>query len=71
MPSDCQCSSACETRIVTKVLNNKEATRRLERLEREVSELRQQNSLLNQKLKKANVSKKKIIADLKKHLDRT
>jgi len=70
MPSDCQCSSACETKIVTKVLNSKEATRKLERLEREVKKLRDDNANLERKLKRASVNKKKIVAELKKQLER-
>ena len=70
MPSDCQCSTACETRIVTKVLNNKQATRRLERLEKEVKKLRSENVTLKTKLSKASVKKKDLVSKLKKQLDR-
>jgi len=70
MPSDCQCSTACETRIVTKVLNNKQATRRLERLEKEVKKLRLENVTLKTKLSKASVKKKDLVSKLKKQLDR-
>jgi hypothetical protein len=72
MPSDCQCSNACQTEYIERkvVLGNKEATRKLRKLEREVEELKAQNSLLRRELKTAKISKKKIVGDLKRHLDR-
>lgn len=71
MPSDCQCSTACEveTRTITKVLNNKEATRLLRKLKEENAELKAQNALLKRSLENHKVSKKKIINKLKKQLD--
>jgi len=68
MPSDCQCSTHVETKIVKEVLNNKEATRRLKRLEEEVAELKQKNASLTRRLRVAKVSKKQIVDDLKKKL---
>jgi cell division protein FtsB len=74
MPSDCQCSTACDvrtvTKTVTKVINNKEATRRIKRLEKEVKALKDENAVLKSRAKNRLVSKKKIVSDLKKHLDR-
>ena len=69
MPSDCQCS-ACSTKIVKEVLNNKDATKRLRRLEKEVEELREKNKQLERRLKKVSISKRDIVRDLKKHLDK-
>lgn len=72
MPSDCQCSTACDTKVVKvkEVLNNKKATALLKKLEREVTDLKKKNSSLKTKLTRATTSKKGIIKDLKKHLDR-
>jgi len=71
VPSDCQCSSACHTEVRTevKVLNNKQATTRIQRLEREVEKLVSENSHLKRRLRKAKISKKGIIEDLKAQLD--
>lgn len=72
MPSDCQCSTACgtETIVKTKVISNKEATRRLEILEHEVKALKNENSNLRTSLRRAGISKKKIIKDLRDQLDK-
>jgi len=70
MPSDCQCSTACDCGVVTKVINNKEATKRLKRLEKEVEDLKEENIDLKRRLKRANINKKKIVNDLKNRLDR-
>jgi hypothetical protein len=72
MPSDCQCATAVETRTVTieKVLNNKQATRKMRRLEEEVAILRNENAGLKRRLQKASVSKERILKDLKSKLDR-
>lgn len=70
MPSDCQCSTACETVIKTKVISNREATRRLKRLEDEVANLKGENIRLKTRLKRTDISKKEIIADLKNHLNK-
>jgi hypothetical protein len=71
MPSDCQCSTnQVETRVVKEVLNNKQATARLRRLEKEVGALKEKNSRLEMRLRKANISKKKILSDLKSHLNK-
>jgi len=71
MPSDCQCSTAC-TQIVEKkvVLNNKEATKKLRRLEDEVESLKRENATLKRKLTRATVNKKKLVSDLKRQLDK-
>lgn len=71
MPSDCQCSAACHTEIRTevKVLNNKQATTRIKRLEREVKELIRKNSHLRQRLGRAEIKREKIVSDLKSQLD--
>ena len=71
MPSDCQCSGACTTEIktVTKVLNNKEASKRLEKLEREVKVLKSSNSTLKSQLSRAKTSKKTLVKKLKDRLD--
>ncbi len=71
MPSDCQCSTACNTTVVkTEVLNNKKATQRLKRLELEVVKLKDANSRLKTRLRKADVSKKKIVDDLRARLNK-
>jgi len=70
MPSDCQCATACETKTVTKVLNNKQATARLRKLEREVKDLKKENSGLKARLTKATAKKRSIVKSLKNHLDR-
>lgn len=70
MPSDCQCSTACETKVVTKIISNKEADRRLKRLKKEVEKLTEENWILRSKLKKATTNKKKLIQNLKNHLDK-
>ncbi len=72
MPSDCQCSSACSTETITveKVLNNKQATRKLRRLEEEVAILKDENTGLKRRLRKASINKEKILKDLKSNLDR-
>lgn len=71
MPSDCQCSSDRETIVYKeKLVGKKEAIRRIERLEREVSELKLENSDLRRRLRRATVKKSKIVSDLKRQLDR-
>ena len=69
MPSDCQCSTACDVRVETKVLNNKQATRKLKELEAEVTALEEENQTLKRRLRKARVSKKSLVKKLKNHLD--
>ena len=72
MPSDCQCSAPCRTEVRTevKVLNNKRATARIKRLEKELEELIKENASLRRRLRSAKVDRKKIISDLKSQLDR-
>ena len=72
MPSDCQCSSACGVveKEVVKVLNDKQATRRIRELEEEVERLLADNSLLSKKLRRESTSKKDLIKKLKDGLDR-
>ncbi|HEC66271.1 hypothetical protein LCGC14_1339200 [marine sediment metagenome] len=71
MPSDCQCStSSVETITVEKVLNNKQATRKLRRLEREVEALENENTGLKRRLRKASINKEKILKDLRSKLDK-
>ncbi len=71
MPSDCQCSTP-RTEYVDriKVLNNKDATRRIARLEEQVKALKSENAVLKRKANRKLKSKKQIISDLKKQLDR-
>ena len=72
MPSgDCQQCSTPNEVIVTKmkVINNKEATRRLRKLEAEVEELKASNSSLKYRLTKATKKKKDIVKELTKHLN--
>lgn len=71
MPSDCQCSSAChtETREITKVINSKEGTKRIARLERELEKLVEENSDLRRRLRKSTVNKKHLIDKIKSGLD--
>lgn len=70
MPSDCQCGSACDCTIVKKeVIGNKEATRRLKKLEDEVKELKSENRQLKAKLEKKTKTRGQIIKELKRHLD--
>ena len=71
MPSDCQCSSCTQTevRTVTKVLNNKQASVRLKRLEEEVKQLKASNSTLKSQLSRAKTSKKTLVKKLKDRLD--
>ena len=72
MPSDCQCSTACthHTEVVkeVKVLNNKEATRKIKKLEKEVEELRMENARLATEAKKNKMTKKKLVDQLEKKL---
>ncbi len=72
MPSDCQCSSACSTETITveKVIGNKQATRKILRLEEEVEILKYKNSSLRQRLRKASINKEKILKELRSKLDR-
>lgn len=72
MPSDCQCSNACacETKIIKEVLNDREATRKLRQLEREVKTLREENRNIKARLKKKAISKKSLVKKLKDQLDR-
>lgn len=72
MPSDCQCSTACDTKVVKvkEVLNNKKATALLRKLEKEVEALKNENSRLESRLSRGALSKKDIIKSLKKHLDK-
>lgn len=70
MPSDCQCATACETKVVTKVLNNREATKKLNALKEEVKRLKLENTKLASRLSKARISKREIISRLKKQLDK-
>lgn len=71
-PSDCQCSTACDTKVVKvkEVLNNKKATALLRKLEKEVEALKNENSRLESRLSRGALSKKSIIKSLKKHLDK-
>lgn len=71
MPSDCQCSTACDvqTKYVEKVLNNKQATEKLKKLEIEVRNLKTENNRLKTRLNKATVNKNTIIKKLKQQLD--
>jgi hypothetical protein len=70
MPSDCQCSNACDcqTIVKTKVLNNKEATRKIARLEEEVALLKYENDRLK-RASKRRLPKKELVNKLKKMLD--
>lgn len=70
MPSDCDCSHHTETITVEKVIGNKQATRKIQRLEEEVERLKYKNSSLRQRLQKASISKGKILKELKSKLDR-
>ncbi len=70
MPSDCQCSTHTEPVVVEKVLNNKQATRKMRRLEEEVEILKYENSSLKQRLRKASINKEKILKELRSKLDR-
>lgn len=71
MPSDCQCSTPQEIIVERKVvLNNKQATARLRKLEKEVKALRRENSGLKTRLTKATAKKADIIKSLKSHLNR-
>ena len=65
MPSDCQCSSSS---VEVRVIDNKEATKRLKKLEEENKQLRSDNSYLKTSLKKASKSKGLIIEELKQVL---
>lgn len=67
MPSDCQCSSSVVIREV--VLNDREATLRLQRLEKEVKRLRIENARLDKDLKRASKTKEEILKELKGKLD--
>ena len=73
MPSDCQCSTACDVQTkyvhVEKVLNNKQATEKLKKLENEVKSLKMKNNRLKIKLNKATVNKNTIVKKLKRQLD--
>ena len=52
MPSDCQCSTPrIEYVDKIKVLNNKEATRKIARLEEQVKTLKSENSVLKRSAK--------------------
>lgn len=68
MPSDCQCS-ACVTERLVEVIGNKEASKRIRDLEREVAKMRAENVSLKSDLEKATVNKKKLVNRLKKQLD--
>jgi len=71
MPSDCQCSTpSVEYVDRIKVLNNKQATRKIARLEKEVEALRSENAILKRKARSKTLTKKKLVGDLKRHLDR-
>lgn len=70
MPSDCQCSAPVETITVEKVINNKQATRKILRLEEEVEVLKYENTSLKRRLRKASTNKEKILKDLKSKLDK-
>lgn len=74
MPSDCQCSSPVETitveKIVEKVIGNKQATRKILRLEEEVEALKNKNAGLKRRLRKATIHKKEVLKDLRSQLDR-
>lgn len=69
MPSDCQCSAPTETIVVEKVLNNNQATRKMQRLKKEVEALEDENARLKRRLRKASVSKEKILKELRSKLD--
>jgi cell shape-determining protein MreC len=71
MPSDCQCSTDIERVVerVTKVIGNKEATRRLRKLEEENEWLKSENARLKRLANKKAASKKDLIRRLKKQLD--
>lgn len=72
MPSDCQCSTACDvqTKYVEKVLNDKQATEKLKKLKIEIKNLKIENSKLKSRLSKATVNKDIIVKKLKQQLDR-
>lgn len=74
MPSDCQCSSPVETitveKIVEKVIGNKQATRKILRLEEEVEALKNKNAGLKRRLRKATIHKEEVLKDLRSQLDR-
>jgi hypothetical protein len=68
MPSDCQCSSPHEI-IREVVLSDKEATRRLDRLEKEVEALRNENAILSRDLKGALKTREEMIEELRRKLN--
>lgn len=72
MPSDCQCSTPCgvQTKYVEKVLNNKQATEKLKKLEIEIKNLKMENNRLKIRLNKATVNKNIIVKKLKQQLDK-
>lgn len=74
MPSDCQCSSACDCTVVkekVKVLNNKQATKKLQNLEKEVERLTELNEELSRKLRqRTSTTKRKLIETLRDSLDK-
>lgn len=71
MPSDCQCSTCIETRTIIKekVLNNKQATKKIELLKEEVEKLKSSNKSLKRRLHRAATNKETIVKDLKSKLD--
>ena len=69
MPSDCQCSSSVEVVERTKVIGNKEATRRLRKLEVENEKLKAENARLKRLANKKAATKEALVKKLKRQLD--
>lgn len=71
MPSDCQCSSACacDTIVKVKVIDDRKATELISKLEKELKELKEENSDLKLQVGRAKTSKNKLKEQLKKQID--